>query len=350
MKLAEQAAADKDVLRSASHDTTGNSGTEACMYEELQATEASGQKRALKTDALMESVVERNNLNKAYRRVFSNKGAAGIDGMSVNELHLWLKTNKEELIKKLLEGSYETEPVRRADIPKPNGGKRQLGIPTVIDRLIQQAVLQVLNPIIDPTFSESSYGFRPNRDAHQALRKAQEYVKEGREIVVDIDLEKFFDKVNHDVLMARLGRHVRDKRVLKLVGRYLRAGLMEKGVCVRTEEGTPQGGPLSPLLANIMLDDLDKELEKRGHKFCRYADDCNIYVNSMAAGERVMESVAEFLEKKLRLKINEGKSAVAPSSEKNVLGIPANELWDINHSKEKHNTSQRQHKNDNKKK
>jgi RNA-directed DNA polymerase len=347
VKLTEQVAAGKEALRSASRDTMGNSGTNAQVYEELQMTEVSEQERTLETDKLMEAIVEKDNLNKAYRKVASNKGAAGIDGMSVREIGEWLKTNKEELVNKLLEGSYEPKPVRRADIPKPSGGKRQLGIPTVIDRVIQQALLQVLSPIIDPKFSQSSYGFRPNRSAHQALQKAQEYVAEGREIVVDIDLEKFFDKVNHDVLMSRIARHIKDKRVLKLVRRYLQAGVMDNGMCVRTKEGTPQGGPLSPLLANIMLDDLDKELEKRGHKFCRYADDCNIYVSSIAAGERVMESVTLFLEKQLRLKVNKAKSAVAPSSEPNFLRIPANQLWDAHNSAQKHNTNQKHHKNDN---
>jgi len=268
----------------------------------------------------MEQVVEADNLNQAFRRVVANKGSPGIDGMDVGQLADWIESHKQSFIASLLEGSYEPSPVRGANIPKPDGGQRQLGIPTVIDRLVQQAMLQVLTPILDPTFSPSSHGFRPNRSAHDALHKAQEYVAEGYTTVVDIDLEKFFDRVNHDVLMNRLGRHVGDKRMLRIIGRFLRAGLMQNGVCVEREEGTPQGGPLSPLLANLMLDDLDKELEKRGHRFCRYADDCNIYVQSLQAGERVMASVTAFLEDKLRLRVNRSKSAVAHVSERQFLG------------------------------
>jgi group II intron reverse transcriptase/maturase len=217
--------------------------------------------------------------------------------------------------------------VKRVTIPKPGGGTRDLGIPTVVDRMVQQALLQVLNEIIDPTFSESSYGFRPGKSAHKALEKASVYVQEGYEIVVDIDLEKFFDKVNHDVLMSRVARRIQDKRVLKLIRAYLNAGIMINGICFVSDEGTPQGGPLSPLLANILLDDLDKELEKRGHRFCRYADDCNIYVATQRAGERVMESVKEFLEKRLRLKINESKSAVGPSKFSQISWIQNLNEW-----------------------
>jgi RNA-directed DNA polymerase len=269
----------------------------------------------------MEQVCEPANLNRAYARVMANKGAPGIDGMTVGKLGGWIRTHKQALIASLLDGSYQPRPVRGVQIPKPGGaGMRQLGIPTVADRLVQQAFLQVLEPILDPTFSASSYGFRPGRGAHDALARARQYVADGRTIVVDIDLEKFFDKVNHDILMARLGRWVGDKRMLAIIGRFLRAGLMQDGVCVSREEGTPQGGPLSPLLANLLLDDLDKELERRGHAFCRYADDCNIYVRSKAAGGRVLAGVTESLERKLRLRVNRDKSAVAFVTERKFLG------------------------------
>jgi len=240
--------------------------------------------------------------------------------MRVEELGPWLAEHKAELIASLLDGSYRPKPVRGVEIPKPGGGKRQLGIPTVVDRLVQQAILHVLEPLLDPTFSETSYGFRPGRDAHQALRKAQEYVAEGRWIVVDIDLEKFFDKVNHDILMSRLARRVEDKRLLRIVRRFLQAGIMHNGVCAARHEGTPQGGPLSPILSNLLLDELDKELEQRGHCFVRYADDCNIYVGSQAAGERVQASITKFLDKRLRLRVNQEKSAVAPVWERKFLG------------------------------
>ena len=242
----------------------------------------------------------------------ANKGAPGVDGMTVDELRAWIAEHKQELIASLLDGSYQPQPVRGVQIPKPGGGMRQLGIPTVVDRLVQQAILQVLEPILDPTFSASSYGFRPGRGAHDALAQAREYVAEGRAIVVDIDLEKFFDRVNHDILMSRLARRVGDKRLLRIIRRFLRAGLMQDGVCVERHEGTPQGGPLSPLLANLLLDDLDKELERRGHRFCRYADDCNIYVQSQAAGERVLASVTRFLEERLRLRVNRAEERGGP--------------------------------------
>jgi RNA-directed DNA polymerase len=268
----------------------------------------------------MERICEAANLNRAYKRVKENRGSPGIDGMNVAELAPWLKAHGEELVNSLLDGSYQPEPVRGVEIPKPGGGMRQLGIPTVKNRFVQQAILQVLDPMLDPTFSESSYGFRPGRSAHQAVRKAAEYVAEGRLIVVDMDLEKFFDRVNHDVLMERLARRITDKRLLRIVRRLLEAGIMKDGVVIERFEGTPQGGPLSPLLANLLLDELDKELEKRGHRFCRYADDCNIYVKSEAAGERVMASVTRFLEKRLRLRVNRTKSAVAHVSERKFLG------------------------------
>jgi RNA-directed DNA polymerase len=298
----------------------GEAGSRSTAEGERQASPVSEGNRALETDTLMERICEPANLNRAYKRVKSNRGNPGIDGMTVGELGPWLKAHKEELVESLLDGSYDPEPVRGVEIPKPGGGVRQLGIPTVKCRLVQQAILQVLDPLLDPTFSESSYGFRPGRSAHQALGKASEYVAEGRTIVVDMDLEKFFDRVNHDVLMGRLARRIADKRLLRIIRRMLKAGIMKDGVVLERSEGTPQGGPLSPLLANLLLDELDKELEKRGHRFCRYADDCNIYVRSKAAGERVMTSVTRFLEERLRLRVNRTKSAVALVEERKFLG------------------------------
>lgn len=274
----------------------------------------------------MEAVVEKQNMRQAYRRVLSNKGAAGIDKMEVAALLDHLNRHWSTIKAELLSGNYQPLPVRIAEIPKPDGGMRKLGIPAVVDRLIQQALLQVLTPVFDPGddtspgFSESSYGFRKGRSAHDALQAAQRHVAAGHRWVVDIDLEKFFDRVNHDVLMARVVRKVGDKRVLSLIRRYLQAGAMTSGVVSVRSEGTPQGGPLSPLLSNILLDDLDKELERRGHRFCRYADDCNIYVRSKAAAERVMASIARFLSRKLRLKVNPEKSAVARPWERTFLG------------------------------
>jgi RNA-directed DNA polymerase len=268
----------------------------------------------------MEEVCQRDNLNRAYFRVRANQGAPGIDGMTVEDLFSWLAGHKQDLLSRLLDGSYRPQPVRGVSIPKPGGGERQLGIPTVVDRLVQQAILQVLTRLLDPTFSASSYGFRPGKSAHQALLQAKEYVAEGRTIVVDVDLEKFFDRVNHDMVMARLARRVADKRLLRIVRRFLEAGLMHDGVCVARHEGTPQGGPLSPLLANLLLDEWDRELERRGHAFCRYADDCNIYVRSEAAGQRVLASVVQFLEAKLKLRVNREKSAVARVEERKFLG------------------------------
>lgn len=273
------------------------------------------------TDCLMEQICNPANLNRAYKRVKANKGSPGIDGMRVDEMREFIAEHKERLIRSLLDGSYRPKAVRKVEIPKPDGSKRQLGIPTVIDRLIQQAILQVLQPIFERGFSNSSYGFRPGRSAHQAVKRAQDYVKSGSRMVVDIDLEKFFDRVNHDILMSRLARRIKDKRLLKIIRRFLEAGIMEGGVCIERYEGTPQGGPLSPLLSNILLDELDKELEKRGHRFCRYADDCNIYVKSEKAGERVLKSLKQFLEKRLRLKINEEKSAVSEVWKRQFLGF-----------------------------
>jgi len=301
------------------HGANGEGGTGPGAAEEPQASTAWDHERAL-TRHLMEEVIGSANLNRAYKRVKANGGAAGVDGMAVTELRAWIAISRERLIASLLDGSYRPQPVRGVEIPKPGGGMRQLGIPTVVDRLVQQAITQVLEPLLDPTFSESSFGFRPGRSAHDALRQARGYVADGYEIVVDLDLEKFFDRVNHDILMSRLARRIGDKRLLRIIRRFLQAGMMADGVCGERHEGTPQGGPMSPLLANLLLDDLDKELERRGHRFCRYADDCNIYVRSQAAGERVMASVTSFLENKLKLKVNRQKSAVAPVGERQFLG------------------------------
>ena len=270
---------------------------------------------------LMERVVERSNIRLAYQRVIENKGAAGIDEMPVSELKDWLAVHWPSVKKALLEGAYLPQPVRRVDIPKANGGVRTLGVPTVVDRLIQQALHQVLQPLFEPTFSEGSYGFRPGRGAHQAVRQAQAHIRDGKRWVVDIDLERFFDRVNHDVLMARVAREVSDARVLRLIRRFLEAGMMRGGVVEARTEGTPQGGPLLPLLSNILLDDLDRELERRELAFCRYADDCNIYVSSRVAGERVMRGIRVFLEDTLRLRINAQKSAVARPWGRKFLGF-----------------------------
>jgi len=273
------------------------------------------------TDKLVEEVCEKENLKEALRRVKANAGAAGVDGMTVKELPDFLRENWPRLKEQLLTGTYRAQPVRRVEIPKSGGGKRKLGIPTVVDRFVQQAVLQVLQERWDPTFCEHSYGFRPGRSAHQAVAKAQEYIQQGYDWVVDLDLEKFFDRVNHDVLMSRVARRISDKRMLKLIRGFLNSGVMENGLVGPTEEGTPQGGPLSPLLSNLLLDELDRELERRGHRFVRYADDSNIYVKSERAGQRVMEGVKRFLTRKLKLKVNESKSAVARPKDRKFLGF-----------------------------
>ena len=273
------------------------------------------------SERLMEEVCEQENCKRALKHVQSNKGSAGIDGVTVERLPAYLKKHWPTIREQLLAGSYQPQPVKRVEIPKPDGGMRQLGIPTAVDRLIQQAVLQVLQPRWDPTFSEHSYGFRPSRSAHQAVSQAQQYIGEGYGTVVDIDLEKFFDRVNHDRLMARLAKRITDKRMLKLIRAFLTAGVMSQGLVSPVDEGTPQGGPLSPLLSNIVLDELDRELEQRGHRFVRYADDCNIYVRTPRAGERVMKSITDFIARKLKLKVNSEKSAVDRPAKRKFLGF-----------------------------
>jgi RNA-directed DNA polymerase len=268
----------------------------------------------------MEEVLRRENLKAAYKRVVRNGGAGGVDDMSVDDLEEQIRTDWPRIREQLLSGTYVPSPVRKVEIPKPGGGVRVLGIPTVMDRMIQQTLHQALTPVFDATFSEDSYGFRPGRSAHQAVLRGREHIEAGHRWVVDLDLEAFFDTVHHDVLMARVARRVKDKRVLRLIGRYLRAGMMDGGLMSPRTEGTPQGGPLSPLLSNILLDELDKELERRGHRFVRYADDFRVYVKSKAAGERVMASLEHFLEKRLRLKVNRKKSAVGRPWKRKFLG------------------------------
>jgi RNA-directed DNA polymerase len=285
-----------------------------------QVAAASERTEPVKT-VVMEEVVRRENLIRALKRVCANKGSPGVDGMTVDELKDYLKVHWPEIQERLSQGEHKPQPVKQVLLPKPGGGTRMLGIPTVLDRFIQQALLQALNPVYDPTFSPHSYGFRPGRNAHQAVRQAKKYIEEGCEWVVDIDLEKCFDRINHDILMGRIAKRIRDKRILRLIRHYLQAGIMVHGVVQERYQGTPQGGPLSPLLSNILLDELDKELERRGHKFCRYADDCNIYVRSKRSGKRVMDSIERFLEKKLKLKVNHRKSAVAKPQERRFLGF-----------------------------
>ena len=273
------------------------------------------------TSRLLEDVLERNNMLEAMYRVIRNKGSYGIDGMKTDELREHVKKTWATVKTKLLEGKYNPSPVRRVEIPKSDGGVRSLGIPTVQDRMIQQAIAQVLSKLYEPTFSESSFGFRPNRGAKNAIKQSETYINQGYKWVIDMDLEKFFDKVNHNILMGKLEKKIKDKRLLKLIRKYLESGVLINGIKVSSEEGTPQGGPLSPLLANIMLDDVDKELEKRGHKFCRYADDCNIYVKSKRAGLRVMDSITRIIENELKLKVNKDKSAVDIVSKRKFLGF-----------------------------
>jgi RNA-directed DNA polymerase len=270
---------------------------------------------------LLEKVLDRENLNLAYKRVKKNGGSHGVDGMKVEELMPYLKQHGENLKQTLLDGKYRPQPVRRVEIPKPDGGIRLLGIPTAVDRMIQQALAQVLSPIFEKEFSEYSYGFRPGRNAHDAIKQSEEYINEGYNVVVDLDLEKFFDRVNHDKLMYLLSKRISDKRILKLIRAYLESGVMLGGLVSASREGTPQGGPLSPLLSNVMLHEMDKELERRGHRFCRYADDCNIYVKSKKSGKRVMDSISQFIEKRLKLKVNREKSAVDYPTNRKFLGF-----------------------------
>ncbi|HOX07048.1 MAG TPA: group II intron reverse transcriptase/maturase [Planctomycetota bacterium] len=293
---------------------TGGEGTERPMTKPDTESPAN-------TERLMEEVCERENLWQALKRVRRNQGSPGVDGMTVEEIGGYLKEHWPAIRAKLLTGAYKPQPVKRVEIPKPGGGMRKLGIPTVLDRFIQQAVMQTLQRRWDPTFSEHSHGFRPGRSAHGAVATAQEYLRQGHRWVVDIDLEKFFDRVNHDVLMSRVARRVSDKRMLRLLRAFLNAGVMENGLVSPTDEGTPQGGPLSPLLSNLLLDDLDRELQRRGLRFVRYADDCNIYVRSERAGHRVMESITRFLDSRLRLRVNQEKSAVARPWDRKFLGF-----------------------------
>jgi len=276
---------------------------------------------------LIEKITERDNMNNAFKKVKRNKGAAGVDGKDIGATHLFLKEEGQMIIQLIREGKYKPSPVRRVEIPKPNGGTRKLGIPTVTDRVIQQAIVQKLTPIFERQFSNFSYGFRPNRSAHQAIEQARQYIEDGYNYVVDIDLEKVFDRVNHDKLMSLIAKSISDKPTLKLIRRYLQAGIMDDGLVKPNTEGTPQGGPLSPLLSNIMLNELDKKLEKRGHKFVRYADDCNIFVKSMRAGERVKEGITQFIERKLKLKVNQEKSAVGKPNARIFLGVSFYKVW-----------------------
>ncbi len=286
----------------------------------VEASSAGNGNERLGASDLMEKACERQNLQAALKRVRQNAGSPGIDGVTVEELPEYLRVHWSRLREELLAGRYQPQPVKRVAIPKPGGGERELGIPTVLDRFIQQALLQVLQPLFDPTFSDASYGFRPGRRAHDAVRRAQGYVQEGRSFVVDIDLEKFFDRVNHDILMGRLAKRIADRRVLRLIRRYLNAGVLAHGVVIERHEGTPQGGPLSPLLANVLLDEVDKELERRGHAFVRYADDLNVYVRTQRSGERVMTSLRKLFGK-LKLRVNEAKSKVRRATASKFLGF-----------------------------
>lgn len=310
---------DKSQKPARAYGASGITGSDSAATEGNLLFPANDKAPHLALD-LMERICNPSNLNKAIKKVKSNAGTAGVDTMSVHALPEWMVHNQENLISSLLDGTYKPSPVRGVDIPKPQGGTRKLGIPTVVDRVVQQAILQIIEPIFDPHFSEFSFGFRQKRSAYDAILTASKYVSEGNGYCVDIDLEKFFDRVNHDMLMARVARRIKDKRLLKLIRAFLNAGIMENGLLVKSAEGTPQGGPLSPILSNILLDDLDRELEKRKHKFARYADDCNIYVASKLAAERVLASVTKWIESKLKLKVNKEKSAAAAVCTRKFLG------------------------------
>ena len=307
----------RDYPQEVGMESRGKAGEQSYAKAETEGED----KSSLNTQYLLEKILEKGNLNEAYKRVKKNDGSPGIDKMKVTSLLTYLQEQGATLRQSILGGTYKPQPVRRAEIAKPDGGVRLLGIPTVLDRMIQQAIAQVLTPIFEQEFSEHSYGFRPNRSAHQAIKQAQVYINEGYRIVVDIDLEKFFDRVNHDMLMHLLSKRIADKRVLKLIRAYLESGVMIGGLVSPSGEGTPQGGPLSPLLSNVMLHELDKELEKRGHRFCRYADDSNIYVKSRRSGDRVMASIGRFIEEGLKLKVNREKSAVDSPTKRKFLGI-----------------------------
>lgn len=307
----------RDYPPEAGEELRGKEGEHS--YASASSEEEDGHK--VDTGKLLEKVLDRENLNLAYKRVKKNGGSHGVDGMKVEELLPYLRQHGENLKQSLLEGKYQPQPVRRVEIPKPDGGIRLLGIPTAVDRMIQQAIAQVLSLIFEKEFSNYSYGFRPGRNAHQAIELAEQYINEGYNVVVDLDLEKFFDRVNHDKLMYLLSKRISDKRILKLIRAYLESGVMRGGLVSPSREGTPQGGPLSPLLSNVMLHELDKELERRGHRFCRYADDCNIYVKSKKSGKRVMDNISQFIERRLKLKVNWEKSAVDYPTNRKFLGF-----------------------------
>lgn len=295
--------------------TVVTGSTTSIVHENLQTT-----------SSLLEEILSRENMMKAYKAVKDNRGSAGVDGMKVSDMKIYLQNNWQHHKREILQGKYKPMPVKRVEIPKPNGGMRKLGIPTVLDRLIQQAILQRLQPEIDQTFSENSFGFRPGRSAHDAVKQLRSNVSRGYEYVVDIDLEKFFDTVPHDRLMTQLKRRIGDQRVLRLIRKFLNAGVLENGMLNKKLEGLPQGGPLSPLLSNIILDELDKELEKRGHKFARYADDCNIFVKSQRSGERVLKSISRYIETRLKLRVNREKSAVGKAEDRKFLGFTCRKL------------------------